>query len=60
MGFFIPTVLIPDVEDLVLIGQRLRILYYGVAFVCFACFIATIIGKLNLLYDYLCNENVVD
>ncbi len=45
LGFFIPTILVPDVDDLVLIGERLRILYYIVAFVCIACFIATIIGK---------------
>ena len=39
--------LIPDVHDLDLIGQRLRILYYVVAFVCVACFISMVIGKVN-------------
>ncbi|CAF2522528.1 unnamed protein product [Rotaria sp. Silwood2] len=40
LGFLIPSRLVPDVEDLVLIGQRLRILYYIVAFVCISCFVA--------------------
>ncbi|CAF1300256.1 unnamed protein product [Rotaria sp. Silwood1] len=43
LGFLIPSRLIPDVEDLDLIGQRLRILYYLVAFICISCFIAMII-----------------
>ncbi|CAF0910719.1 unnamed protein product [Rotaria sordida] len=43
LGFLIPSRLIPDVADLVLIGQRLRILYYVVAFVCISCFIAMVI-----------------
>ncbi|CAF3563791.1 unnamed protein product [Adineta steineri] len=43
LGFFIPSRLIPDVDDLDLIGNRLKILYYTVAFVCTACFIATIV-----------------
>jgi hypothetical protein len=46
-------VLIPDVDDLVLIGQRLRILYYGVAFVCITCFIIMIIGRSNKCRFYL-------
>ena len=48
MGFFIPTILVPDVEDLDLIGERLRILFYVVAFVCLACFVGTIIGMFNV------------
>jgi len=39
--------LVPDVDDLNLIGQRLRILYYGVASICAICFILTIIGKIK-------------
>lgn len=39
--------LVPDVEDLNLIGQRLRILFYTVAFICVACFVATIIGRFD-------------
>ena len=36
--------LVPDVDDLNLIGDRLRILYYLVAFVCVVCFLLMIIG----------------
>ncbi|CAF3739191.1 unnamed protein product [Rotaria socialis] len=43
LGFLVPSRWIPDVEDLDLIGYRLRILYYVVAFVCIACFFAMII-----------------
>ncbi|CAF1253812.1 unnamed protein product [Adineta ricciae] len=43
LGFLIPTILVPDVEDIGLIGERLRLLYYGVAFVCLVCFISMII-----------------
>ena len=53
LGFFIPTMLIPDVDDLNLIGQRLRILYYAVASVCVVCFIAMIIGRSIVLRSLL-------
>lgn len=42
LGFFIPPLLVPDVDDLDLIGARLRILYYSVAAVCIICFVLTI------------------
>lgn len=45
LGFFIPTLLVPDVDDFHLIGIRLRILYYSVAFICVSCFFVMIIGK---------------
>lgn len=44
LGFFIPSRLIPDTDNVNLIGERLRILYYAVAFVCSACFISMVIG----------------
>lgn len=43
LGFFIPPMLIPDVHDLILIGIRLRILYYVIGTVCVVCFVLMII-----------------
>ena len=47
LGFFIPPMLVPDVQDSDLIGVRLRILYYVVATFCVVCFVLMIVGKVN-------------
>ncbi|UJR26610.1 hypothetical protein I4U23_007929 [Adineta vaga] len=43
LGFFIPTILVPDVQDIDLIGERLRLLYYIVTFISLICFISMVI-----------------
>lgn len=45
MGFFVPPMLVPDVQDIALIGVRLRILYYVLAIICVICFILMTIGN---------------
>lgn len=51
LGFFIPPMLVPDVHDLVLIGIRLRILYYIIGTVCIVCFVLMIIGKIFVNFE---------